>query len=1779
MTTRDALCRESLEEQIRKHTATINDTTNLTDIEATTMINKSSNTSDENPGPSEIVSAIVEPTNSYERNDELTNNGYCNEIQRSDNDNIDGSLHSEGNEPISKVPSKVNASYNSSNTSSIRSLRQLQQMALTTFARTNWIAGKYETIEVELCRDPVVGLGITIAGYVHNKEEINGVFVKSLVPNSSAFHSRKIQLNDLIFEVNEKSLEGLNHSESIRALVGSGTRVKIKLIRFLPGSPQAECLTMLQRQDVAAQEIDVQNTLRDVVAYWKHRLGSEFEVISVDLIPDKFDDGGLGISLEGTVDILNGAELCPHHYIDSLRPGGPAAFSNSLRSGDELLQANEVVLYGESHVTVRQALIKAATNAQRVRLTVARKVQTVNVFMPRLEESLPIAYPLLAGTDDRLIKAKSESCIARTLDSTRAVLEQVSRRLRSRSLQLFNGLAIWRCVPMIVQLEKDSRGLGFSIVDYRDPLHPEQSVIVVRSLVPGGLAQADGRIIPGDRLMFVNDEDLSNSTLEYAVAILKSAPDGLVRLGIAKPIPIEECGNGISGHTPLISRSERVLAKGSSRSRQHHRKEIISNTSSQETVWLGAAKYHQHHHPQSCYQSSSSLTPTTPRACNISLNGSHLSMTSSSPCSTRSISPCGSPLYLRGSWAYDIVYLPPSLERSIKIQKGALSLGVVLNAEIDKGINGCQVKSICSKKAVGRDGRVQVNDYIVKVNMESLRNVTNSQARAILKRTNLIGTQCNITYITASDAKIWKEKYHHETDYQLPVVNRLSPRIFPKFYHSLYLEKKQMTGIGQGSFNSDVIDAEISLSSDAPKSAKRQSDSIQIDGKSIEEFVYNFVQKILKDVWMELLVTEHLTKVTNFGASKENWQNLLSEPVETSPSTSVASQKVLAESKLSNSCINETQFENGKKYLLASIKEKDSEMDERKKCRNEGSQKKSAITVPSEQLNLLSETVERNSLIEDELINPAVPSDLSPSPVSSETHLPAKSSRSKFWGQTKTVILHREPNQSFGISIVGGRVEVSHKSGQPGTRSTVSGIFIKSVLPNSPAGLSNMMNMGDRVISVNDQDLREATHEQAVQVIKNAKNPVKFVVQSLRSFPSHQGGINEEQDERRNESDKSVSEWKRKTEKCDSSSLMSTFNVPEATTKKEDELEFEDMERHDTTELVKNTSISMDDEKLERMQSLKNLSRKRVNTRKELVKQGIDMDSAAALPKHDDDPEEEDLFFYTKDKINRKYGNLSGDTILLKLDNVPRGGLGLSLAGNRDRDRMIVLVVAVKSTCPLSVKIGDELLEVNGKVLTGLSHLNASSIMRECCESGILELLLLRRFEALAITLDSRKFDRNNTVGNKLQMSSSSETDVQHSAEDAKNKLSQQNGIETGRETLIEIAKNGKGLGLSIVGGSDTVLGTVVIHEVYADGAAAIDGRLKPGDQVLEVNGVSLRGVSHEQAILLLRRTPAKVSLLVYRDVNLQLSLLDPTQIYNIFEVELTKKPSRGLGLSIVGRKNEPGVYVSEVVKGGAAEADGRLLQGDQILAVNGQDVASSMQEDVAAKLKACTGRVTLRVGRWKLTEAANKVNAGAEAALSNTTQQSKLIKATPEIKLFAPNNEDSSVSLTLNDPKTKFLPTSTSTSKCQISKNEENQPPQIICADLSPVTEESSSGADQKSSFADEESSPATSLGQSKEIELIEDLNEENSDTLLVVLKKIPDQQLGMGIGKRTRGILVTSLQPGSIAAEKLRVGDRLMAVNGVAITDQLSAVALVKASGKKLWLQISRPRIYQNP
>ena len=55
----------------------------------------------------------------------------------------------------------------------------------------------------------------------------------------------------------------------------------------------------------------------------------------------------------------------------------------------------------------------------------------------------------------------------------------------------------------------------------QDPINANETVIVIRSLVPGGVAQMDGRLVPGDRLVSVNDVNLENANLDQAVQALK----------------------------------------------------------------------------------------------------------------------------------------------------------------------------------------------------------------------------------------------------------------------------------------------------------------------------------------------------------------------------------------------------------------------------------------------------------------------------------------------------------------------------------------------------------------------------------------------------------------------------------------------------------------------------------------------------------------------------------------------------------------------------------------------------------------------------------------------------------------------------------------------------------------------------------------------------------------------------------------------------------------------------------------------------------------------------------------------------------------------------------------------------------------------------------------------------------------------------------------------------------------------------------------------------------
>ena len=49
----------------------------------------------------------------------------------------------------------------------------------------------------------------------------------------------------------------------------------------------------------------------------------------------------MGIALEGTVEVEDGREVRPHHYIRDIQTGGPVGLNGILQRGDELLEVKK----------------------------------------------------------------------------------------------------------------------------------------------------------------------------------------------------------------------------------------------------------------------------------------------------------------------------------------------------------------------------------------------------------------------------------------------------------------------------------------------------------------------------------------------------------------------------------------------------------------------------------------------------------------------------------------------------------------------------------------------------------------------------------------------------------------------------------------------------------------------------------------------------------------------------------------------------------------------------------------------------------------------------------------------------------------------------------------------------------------------------------------------------------------------------------------------------------------------------------------------------------------------------------------------------------------------------------------------------------------------------------------------------------------------------------------------------------------------------------------------
>ncbi|XP_064591166.1 multiple PDZ domain protein isoform X16 [Zonotrichia leucophrys gambelii] len=1429
-----------------------------------------------------------------------------------------------------------------------------------------------EKFNVELTKNNQ-GLGITIAGYIGDKtSEPSGIFVKSITKGSAVEHDGRIHVGDQIIAVDGTNLQGFTNQQAVDVLRHTGQTVRLTLIRRglkqenrIPpqedfsapveqdllfqtrdsttakdnneteqGSPSLPCSASVVNigDDMKQQETDFQLTCTEEAAAkikWQRIMGSNYEIVVA--VVNKFSESsGLGISLEATVG---------HHFIRSILPEGPVGRSGKLFSGDELLEVNDISLLGENHKDVVSILKELPI---KVTMVCCRPVAPP-VTQPEILESLSLSEVQLTE------KGHIELGFVGSSDTEGTTLETADEGQSMEEVQS-SSLAMWETEIQHIELEKGSMGLGFSILDYQDPVDPANTVIVIRSLVPGGVAEQDGRLLPGDRLMFVNDINLENGSLEEAVQALKGAPTGTVKIGVAKPLPLSPEEGYVSAKEDCFFYTAQSLEEEGPADAALFHAELALVDSGEADLADESTLESQYSLERDVFQDS--VTALHDSACSGEVNDS-FSLPLSTPKSVGEECPNATgDFHVSEKSLYNM-----NLNQRLRDEKS------VVDSSLEAASDFTKIDLLT----------LEVSDINQNESENTATWATSQTASEVVLNTSLATT-------TQLDPNEKDQLLLTEKRCPVSLEGNSTPQNSVKnMYEKTITIAKGNSSLGMTvSSNKDGLGMIVR--------SVIHGGSISRDGR--------------------IGVGDCILSI-----NEESTTNL----------TNAQARAMLRRHSLIGPDINITYVpaENLDEYRVSL-----------------GQQTEGTVPLelfPSHIVRELPELPEREEGEgeESELQNAALSN----------------------WNQPRKVELWREPSKSLGISIVGGRGMGSRLS----NGEVMRGIFIKHILEDSPAGKNGTLKTGDRIVEVDGIDLRDASHEQAVEAIRKAGNPVVFMVQSIISRPRAFGQSDTEPE---------------KTSLCN-------LPLPPPST-------FSGM----SSDVAQSSSIRVPE-----------------------------------------DVEKEDEYSYSWKKIVQRYGNLPGELHMIELEK-GKTGLGLSLAGNKDRSRMSVFIVGIDPNGAAGkdgrLQIADELLEINGQILYGRTHQNASSIikcapskvkvifirnkdavnqMAVCpaksveasqCTSGTLrhqeidisvanpsafsdlssckniqyvELpkdqggfgiaiseedttngvviksltdhgaaakdgrikvgdvilavddeivvgypvekfigLLKTSKSVVRLTINPAETDNLTTAPalpstvpaekRNMQLAAAVPTSSSPEPEAVKNTSRSSTPamltsdpatcpIIPGCETTIDISKGRTGLGLSIVGGADTLLGAIIIHEVYEEGAASKDGRLWAGDQILEVNGIDLRNATHDEAINVLRQTPQKVRLTVYRDE----AQYKEEDMYDVLNIELQKKPGKGLGLSIVGKRNDTGVFVSDIVKGGIADTDGRLMQGDQILTVNGEDVRNANQEAVAALLKCSLGTVRLEVGRIK---------AGPFHSERRTSQSSQVSEGSGSLSSFS---------------------------------------------------------------------------------------------------------------------------------------------------------------------------------
>ncbi|XP_077999364.1 tyrosine-protein phosphatase non-receptor type 13-like isoform X2 [Glandiceps talaboti] len=899
-------------------------------------------------------------------------------------------------------------------------------------------------------------LGLSVTGGVNTSVKHGGIYVKSVFEDGAAERDGRIKIGDRVLKVSGVELVGVTHRQAVETLRQAPQEAVLLMERGTPPSsgnvlpptpsdtPTAEILERAAQNEMSDWKMDSRNT----PTFGNRATPTQDRSILIDgSSQDRATPTSIGRSSvdRGTPTLIGRSSIDRATPTQSIR-------SMEDRATPTPLSRSTPVMDGELTPVARSTDDEDYEDDDD-------DVATPTPSSPE---------PSIRSQSYRATPTGGVGSIIRSLPTPPVGGQQPQRYQRQDVSQLLEDVPNY---PFLrndnvyqVELNKGAGGLGFSVQGghglHRDPM---LNLVKIKKLFPNQPAANSGMVQEGDVILKVNNQPLYNLRHEETVSVLRNSPAD-VTMVMCRPQPGDLPNRTRSD---LDSDSAHTTPATSPLTVQAEIQPSLGNQKSQDSYAVETPDISPVHTATKMTKSPSTEIPVSAKRSSVD----NTSMTSQVSIETSQASSVSTP-----SPSKSIPISGETIEVTlIKPERGGL--GFTVAGGSDSG--GCYIKGIVQDPAKS-DGRLRKGDKLVKVNGRDMTSMSHFEAVSYLRTTP---QEVHIIAIRPYESPIHKPKP------DLPVIAIKRSRV-------------GHLGMSLTASSGRILVDEVINGSPAYNNGNVQSgdEVYSINGHVVKGTTLGQAMQVLDDADPEVRLqliragqpVQLQSPTASIPTSPSSTTSPLISPQPRQPTPYVRTQDSFSSPEHQPKAGGDSDIDVGD-ISSPSDSEDDEEDDEDDIKANV--QSMIAAFETSDKNVISSKQYGRGKGVTEQVSTESEEEAVARQPIQSkaaeqQTKVENRLARSPSPAEVGVIKLELEKPESggLGFSLIGGE-----KSG-------MTGVFIKTVTPDSVAADDGRLKVGDRLLQVNGESLVGMTHNKVVAILRKTKGLVKLAVS--RSPPS-----------------------------------------------------------------------------------------------------------------------------------------------------------------------------------------------------------------------------------------------------------------------------------------------------------------------------------------------------------------------------------------------------------------------------------------------------------------------------------------------------------------------------------------------------------------------------------------------------------------------------------------------------------------------------------------------------